>query len=148
MLSKILTTRDDFSVMILRLFLGGVMFPHGAQKLLGWFGGHGFTGTMQFFTHTMGIPYVFALMAVLAESVGSLGLIAGFFTRICAFGIGVNMVVAVLMVHVKNGFFMNWFGTKTGEGCEYHLLVIGMALALILAGGGRWSLDSLISRKK
>ena len=141
-------TQDVFSGTVLRLFLGMVMFPHGAQKLLGWFGGHGFTGTMHFFTVTMGIPYVFALLAILAESVGSIGLILGLFTRICAFGIGVTIVVAVLMVHLKNGFFMNWFGTQAGEGYEYHLLVLGMALTLMFTGGGRWSLDSIISRKK
>jgi putative oxidoreductase len=148
MLNKILATRDDFSMLVLRLALGGVMFPHGAQKLFGWFGGHGFTGTMQMFTHTMGIPYVLALLAVLAESVGAVGLMTGFFTRICALGIGVNMTVAIFMAHIQNGFFMNWFGTKAGEGYEYHLLAIGMALALMLAGGGRWSVDSLISRKE
>jgi len=147
MLNTILTTKEDLSGTILRLFLGLVMFPHGAQKLLGWFGGHGFTGTMNFFTDTMGIPYIFALMAVLAESLGSVGLILGFFTRVCAFGIGVTIGVAALMVHVQNGFFMNWFGTQAGEGYEYHLLVVGMALALLVTGGGRWSLDALIAKK-
>lgn len=146
MLNRILATKHNFSSTVLRVALGLVMLPHGAQKMLGWFGGHGFTGTMHFFTDTMGIPYVFALMAVLAESVGSVGLIAGFFTRICAFGIGVTIAVAALMVHVKNGFFMNWFGTQAGEGFEYHLLVIGMALTLLIAGGGRWSFDSMLSK--
>lgn len=146
MLNTILTTKEDLSGTILRLFLGLVMFPHGAQKLLGWFGGHGFTGTMNFFTDTMGIPYIFALMAVLAESLGSVGLILGFFTRVCAFGIGVTIGVAALMVHVQNGFFMNWFGTQAGEGYEYHLLVVGMALALLVTGGGRWSLDAIIAK--
>ena len=146
MLHNILRTHDDVSATILRVTLGMVMLPHGAQKVLGWFGGHGFTGTMHFFTDTMGIPYVFALMAVLAESLGAIGLIAGFCTRLCAFGVGTTMAVAALMVHVHNGFFMNWFGTQAGEGFEYHILAVGMALALLVAGGGRWSIDAALAR--
>ena len=146
MLHNILRTNDDVSTTVLRVTLGMVMLPHGAQKVLGWFGGHGFSGTMHFFTDTMGIPYVFALLAVLAESLGAIGLIAGFFTRLCAFGVGTTMVVAALMVHVHNGFFMNWFGTQAGEGFEYHLLAVGMALALLVAGGGRWSIDAAMER--
>lgn len=148
MLHKILSTNNDYSSTVLRIALGLVMFPHGAQKLLGWFGGYGFTGTMHFFTETMGIPYAFALMAVLAESIGSVGLIVGFFTRFCAFGVGTTMAVAALMVHIKNGFFMNWFGTQAGEGFEYHILAVGMALALLFAGGGRWSIDSILTKEK
>ena len=148
MLHKILATKNDYSSTVLRIALGLVMFPHGAQKLLGWFGGHGFMGTMHFFTDTMGIPYVFALMAVLAESIGSVGLIVGFCTRVCAFGIGTTIAVAALMVHVQNGFFMNWFGTQAGEGFEYHILAIGMALSLLISGGGRWSIDSILSKEK
>jgi len=147
MLTKIFSTRDDFSSTILRLTLGVVMLPHGMQKLFGWFGGYGFNGTMHFFTDTMGIPYVFALLAVLAESLGALGLITGLFTRISAFGVGVTIAVGALMVHIPNGFFMNWFGKQSGEGFEYHILVVGMAMTLILTGGGRWSLDSLLSKK-
>lgn len=148
MLHKLLATKNDYSSTVLRIALGLVMFPHGAQKLFGWFGGHGFSGTMHFFTATMGIPYALALMAVLAESIGSVGLIVGFFTRVCAFGIGTTMVVAMLLVHVRNGFFMNWFGTQAGEGFEYHILAIGMALTILIAGGGRWSIDSILSREK
>ena len=144
MLNRILDTRNELSTTILRIALGVVIFPHGMQKLFGWFGGFGFTGTMHFFTDTMGIPYVFALLAVLAESLGSIGLITGLFTRICAFGVGTTIAVGALMVHLPNGFFMNWFGKQAGEGYEYHILVVGMALTLLLTGGGRWSLDRLI----
>src|SRR5436305_1677993 len=108
MLKKIVCTKCDPAGFILRLALGIVMFPHGAQKVLGWFGGYGFTGTMGFFTGKMGVPYAFALLAIAAEFLGSLGLIVGFLTRIAAFGIAVNMAVAVYMVHFQNGFFMNW----------------------------------------
>ena len=93
MLNKLLATKDEFSTTILRVILGVVMLPHGAQKLLGWFGGNGFSGTMHHFTENMGIPYLFALLAVLAESFGALGLIAGLFTRVAAFGIGATIGV-------------------------------------------------------
>jgi len=147
MLNTILDTKNELSTTILRIALGLVMFPHGMQKLFGWFGGFGFSGTMHFFTDTMGIPWILALMAVLAESLGSIGLITGLFTRISAFGVGVSIAVGALMVHLPNGFFMNWFGKQAGEGYEYHILVVGMALTLMLTGGGRWSLDRLILSK-
>lgn len=147
MLYKLIATKGDFSTAILRLVLGLVMLPHGAQKLLGWFGGNGFAGTMHHFTDVMGIPYLFALLAVLAEFFGALGLLTGLLTRVAAFGVGATIGVAALMVHVKNGFFMNWFGTQAGEGYEYHLLVVAMALVLVMTGGGRWSLDGLIAKK-
>lgn len=145
---RILATQDDVSLTVLRLFLGLVMLPHGLQKLLGWFGGRGFSGTMQGFTDDMGIPFVFALLAIVAESFGSLGLIVGLCTRIAAFGVGVTIAVAALLVHLPNGLFMNWSGKKAGEGFEFHLLVVGMALALVIGGGGKWSLDGLISARR
>jgi len=148
MIRKLFETNGDVSSFILRVLLGIVFFPHGAQKLLGWFGGNGFEATMGAFTQKMGIPALFAFLAVMAESLGSLGLITGFLTRVSALGIGTNMVVAVVMIHIHNGFFMNWFGNKTGEGFEYHLLAIAIALALIIKGGGRWSVDRLISKKQ
>lgn len=147
MIRKMVQTDDDIASFLLRLFLGIVFFPHGMQKVFGWFGGAGFSGTMEGFTAQMGIPAFFALLAILAEAAGSLGLLTGFLTRIAAFGIGCNMAVAIYMVHFKNGFFMNWFGKQQGEGFEYHLLVIALALALMIRGGGRWSIDRLLSEK-
>ncbi len=147
MLNKLLTTNDEIAATALRITLGLVIFPHGAQKLFAWFGGYGFSGTMHHFTENMGIPYVFALLAILAESFGSLGLIVGLGTRIAALGIGITIGVAALMGHVQHGFFMNWSGKQAGEGFEYHLLVVGMALALIISGGGKWSLDRLLAKK-
>lgn len=145
MFKRILATRDDINLTIVRVFLGLVFFPHGAQKMLGWFGGPGFSGTMQMFTQNMKVPMVFAFLAICAEFLGSLGLIVGLCTRIAAFGILANMVVAIFMVHLPNGFFMNWTGKQAGEGFEYHLLVLGMALALIVGGGGKASLDRKIA---
>ena len=121
--------------------LGVVMFPHGAQKVLGWFGGHGFARTMHAFTTQMHIPALFALLAIVVEFCGSLGLIVGLLTRIAAFGIFCVMAVAIAMVHWHNGFFMNWAGRQAGEGFEYHVLVIAMCLALMITGAGRGSLD-------
>jgi putative oxidoreductase len=147
MLKKLIQTDQDVSSLILRVLLGIVFFPHGAQKLLGWFGGNGFSGTMGFFTDKMGIPVIFAFLAIMAESLGSVALITGVLTRIAALGIGSVMIVAVLMVHLPHGFFMNWFGTQQGEGFEFHILAIAIALALIVKGGGKWSVDRNMSRK-
>ncbi|MBS1243147.1 MAG: DoxX family protein, partial [Nitrospirae bacterium] len=140
MFKKLVRTDNDIAIMVIRIALGVVFFPHGMQKLFGWFGGPGFSGTLGMFTDKMGIPAVFAFLAIMAEGLGSLGLITGLFTRVAAFGIGMNMAVAVYMLHWQNGFFMNWFGNQKGEGFEFHILVIGMAIALIIKGGGKWSL--------
>jgi putative oxidoreductase len=144
-LYSLFQTGRAYSTLLLRLTLGAVFFPHGAQKVLGWFGGYGFTGTMGFFTGTMHIPAVFAFLAIAAEFAGSIGLILGLGTRIAALGILSTMVVAIATVHAQFGFFMNWAGTQKGEGFEYHLLAIGIALALIIRGGGKWSADAAIA---
>jgi putative oxidoreductase len=140
-----MATQDRVSLLLLRLLLGGVMFPHGAQKVLGWWGGPGLDATIQGFTTHMGIPLVFAWLAVAAEFLGSLGLIVGLLTRVAAFGVGVNMVVAVAMVHFKNGFFMNWMGNQKGEGFEYHILAVAAAVVLMIDGGGKASLDRALT---
>ena len=113
--------------------------------MLGWFGGYGFSGTMGMFTNVLHIPAIFAFLAIAAEFFGGLGLIFGLLTRIAAFGIAVNMVVAVLTIHMHVGFFMNWAGTQKGEGFEYHLLVLAMTLLLMIKGGGAASVDRAIS---
>ena len=138
-------TDNSLSTLILRVMLGTIFFPHGAQKALGWFGGYGFEGTMGFFTGTMHIPTVFALLAITAEFAGSIGLILGCCTRIAAFGIASVMIVAA-QVHAPNGFFMNWMGNQKGEGIEYSLLALTIAVALILLGGGPLSVDRAISK--
>ena len=134
-------TDDGWAGFILRVTLGLVMFPHGAQKLLGWFGGFGFDGTMGFFTQKMGLPWLIALLVIIGESFGSVALLAGFLTRFAAASLAVIMLGAITMVHLSNGFFMNWSGQQKGEGYEYHLLVIGVAAALLVTGGGKWSVD-------
>jgi putative oxidoreductase len=108
-----------------------------------WFGGHGLSGTLDAFTQGMGLP----LLVVAAEFLGAIGLIVGFLTRPAAAGIFAVMVGAIAMVHLKHGFFMNWFGKQGGEGFEYHLLAIAISLALVLSGGGMASIDRLLSRR-
>ena len=139
-------TNDNFSYWVPRVMLGCVMFPHGAQKLLGWFGGFGFTNSMTYFTQTAGLPWVVAFLIIMGESFGSLGLILGFFTRLSAFGLICIMLGAIITVHIPNGFFMNWFGKQAGEGFEYHLLVIGISIPLLINGGGKYSVDGLINK--
>jgi putative oxidoreductase len=147
MFDRLFRTNNDITPLILRLFLGVVIFPHGAQKALGLFGGYGFSGTIGFFTQNMGLPLVLALLVIAAEFLGSIGLITGFLTRLSAFGIASVMAGAIFMVHTPNGFFMNWSGKQAGEGFEFHLLVIGIALVLVITGGGGLSIDGLISQK-
>ncbi len=139
-------TDESWAGLILRVALGGVIFAHGAQKLLGWYGGFGFDGTMGFFTQKMGLPWLVAFLVIIGESIGSLGLIAGLLTRFTAASFIVIMLGAIVTVHLRQGFFMNWFGQQQGEGFEYHLLVIAMSLALLVVGGGKWSLDGLIAK--
>jgi putative oxidoreductase len=145
MLRKLIATDDTTATTILRVVLGMVFFAHGAQKMLGWFGGFGFTGTMGFFTGTMHIPAFFAVLAIAAEFFGGLGLILGLLTRVAAFGIAVNMLVAVLMVHSQFGFFANWSGTQKGEGYEFHLLALAMCAFLMIKGAGAVSVDRKLS---
>ncbi|MCA9473980.1 MAG: DoxX family protein [Nitrospirales bacterium] len=138
-------TDDRWTGLIVRVMLALVIFPHGAQKLLGWFGGNGFEGTMGFFTQQMGMPWIVAFLVIIGESVGALALALGLFTRFSAASLGVIMLGAITIVHWPHGFFMNWFGQQAGEGFEFHLLVIGMALALVAEGGGKWSVDRAIA---
>ena len=146
MLRGIIGTKDDYAALMLRLMLGIVFFVHGSQMVLGWFGGYGFVNTVNAFTQKMHIPFVFALLAIAAEFLGSIALLMGLFTRIAALSIGIVMVVAVGLAHWQNGFFMNWSGAQKGEGFEYHLLVIAIAAALMIKGGGSFSIDKKLSK--
>ena len=143
--TKLIRTNPSAVPAILRLVLGAVFFTHGAQKMLGWWGGYGFSGTMNSMEH-MGIPAVFAFLAIAAEFFGGLGLILGLLGRVAAFGIACTMVVAIVKVHAANGLFMNWSGQQKGEGFEYHLLVLAMTAAIMIAGSGAWSVDRALSR--
>ncbi len=161
MFKKLMSTTNDGALTILRLMLGVVFFAHGSQKMLGWFGGYGLSGTMHFFTDMMHIPAPFAFLAIAAEMMhipapfaflaiaaeffGGIGLILGLLTRVAAFGIACNMVAAIVMVHRHFGLFANWSGTQKGEGIEYHLLTIAIAVALMIRGAGALSADAAIA---
>jgi putative oxidoreductase len=141
------TNPRNLTAFIIRITLGLILFPHGAQKLLGWFGGYGFSGTMGFFTGTLHMAYITALLVILIECFGSILLFFGFLTRIAAFGFICLFVGIIFTVHIHNGFFMNWgLVNGKGEGYEYHLLVLGISLALLVSGGGTASVDAAISK--
>lgn len=147
MLKKLFQTDSDYLLSMVRVVLGVVFLAHGAQKVLGWFGGYGFKATMGAMEH-MGIPAPFAFLAIAAEFAGGLGLIVGLLSRVAAFGIGVEMMVAVAKFHAANGLFMNWAGNQKGEGFEYHLLALALLAVVLLRGAGAVSLDRRIARRQ
>jgi putative oxidoreductase len=146
-MKKIFQTNENSAVTILRIVLGIVLFPHGAQKLLGWFGGYGFEGTMGFLTGTAGLPWILAFMVIMIEFFGAFALIFGFATRIVSVGVISLFTGIVFTSHFQNGFFMNWSGQMQGEGFEYHLLVVGIAIALLINGSGRWAVDRVLMKR-
>ena len=148
-MKRILSTNPgNITVLIARIALGVVVFPHGAQKLLGWFGGYGFSGTMGFLTSN-GLPWIIALLVILIEFFGALMLIFGFGTRIAAVGIIVNFLGVVITSHASNGFFMNWYmQPNKGEGLEYFILLFGLAIISLIAGGGKVSIDAVLTKDK
>ena len=146
-MKSIFKTNNDYTGLFLRLTIAMVLFPHGAQKLLGWFGGYGFTGTMQFFTDTMGLPWLVGFLVIIIEFFGSLLLLLGLGSRILAAAVAILCIGIILTSHLQNGFFMNWFGNQKGEGYEYFLLLIGLSIALLINGSGKFSVDKLLSNK-
>jgi putative oxidoreductase len=147
MLSRLLRTRDDWTLTLIRVVAGGVMLPHGMQKMFGWFGGAGFSATIHNFGQR-GFPAPLIFLVIMAEFFGSLGLILGCLSRIAAFGIAVDMTVAAITTTSHFGMFINWSGKQKGEGMEYQFLMIAMALAILIAGGGALSVDRALSPGK
>ena len=145
MLKRLLQTTNDPVFTIIRLVLGLVFFAHGGQKMLGWFGGYGFSGTLSAFS-TSGMPISLALFVILTEFFGSVALICGAFARVASGAIALLMEGAIAMVHAHFGFYMNWFGQQKGEGFEYHLLAIGLAVAVLVRGAGSFSIEGLLSK--
>lgn len=143
----LVNTTPAVILLVLRLLLAAVIWPHGAQKVFGWFGGYGFAGTMNFFTKSMGIPAPLAFLAIAAEFAAPIALALGLFGRVAALSIGAVMVVAVLTTHLPNGFFMNWFGNQKGEGFEFHILALAIVLAILIGGSGAFSVDYHLSRQ-
>jgi len=147
MFKKFFATRDDLALTIVRIALGLAILPHGLQKTIGAFGGYGFSGTMGFFTQQAGLPVIVAFLVIVGESLGALGLITGFFSRLSALGVALIMTGAALMVHSQNGFFMNWAGSQKGEGFEYHLLALTLSVVVLIFGAGKFSIDSIVAEK-
>lgn len=147
MFRKLIHTDASWATRIVSLMLGIVFFPHGAQKMFGWFGGPGFAGEMELLTGLVGLPAVVALLVILGEFFGSLGLIVGFLSRAAAAGIAVIMVGAVVVAHLQHGFFMNWSGQQAGEGFEYHLLALALCAVVMLRGSGAASVDRALTAR-
>jgi putative oxidoreductase len=139
-------TTDSYAPLALRFLLAAVLFPHGAQKLLGWFGGFGFDGTMHYFTDQVGIPSLVGFAVIIIEFFGPVFLLLGFATRLWSLGI-IGIMAGVIATTFNQYFFMNWFGTQKTEGFEFFLLAIGMSLSLLISGGGVHSIDALLSSK-
>lgn len=146
MFKGLFRTGSSASFLFLRLALGIVMFPHGAQKVLGWYGGPGYEKTIEIFTTNMHFPLLLVILLMTAEFAGSLFIIIGFLTRVWALAIGTSMSVCAYMNHLQHGFFMNWFGNQKGEGFEFHILVVGIALALVIGGSGPLSVDKKLGK--
>lgn len=145
MKKKIFYTDNHWTGLIARVILGLLMLPHGLQKTFGLFGGYGYNGTMGWLTQTMHIPSLIAFLVIVAEFVGAVSLIAGFATRFWSFVMIPLMLGAVLMVHMPHGLFMNWSGTAGGEGYEYHIAIIALAVISLVNGAGKFSIDRQIA---
>lgn len=146
-MQTLLSTQLNNGFSIARLTLGLVIFPHGAQKMLGLFGGFGFTGTIEFFIQQMGLPFIVALSVIIIEFFGSISLILGFLSRFWAIAFIGLFLGIIFMSQLQNGFFMNWFGNQDGEGFEYSILIIGLALSTLINGSGRYAFDNIIYEK-
>lgn len=142
MINRMLNTESNWGALIARLTLGIVLFPHGAQKMLGLFGGYGFAGTMDAFTNQMNLPWIVAFAVIMIEFFGSIFLILGFASRLWSLAIAGLFVGIIFTAHLEHGFFMNWFGNQAGEGYEYALLIIGIAITVLINGSGKYALDS------
>ncbi|WP_350287401.1 DoxX family protein [uncultured Croceitalea sp.] len=147
LLEKTITTHPNLGFAIARLTLGLVILPHGAQKLLGLFGGYGYSATMDSLTTQMGLPSLVAFSVIMIEFFGSISLILGFFSRFWALSLAGMFTGIIITTQLEHGFFMNWFGNQAGEGYEYSLLILGIAMTVLFNGSGEWSIDSLISKK-
>jgi putative oxidoreductase len=140
MIEKLLQTDTDYVCTFLRIVAGIIIFPYGMQKLLGWFDGVGIKGTLEQMT-VRKIPKFIAWLIIIGQSLGSIALIFGFLGRIAAGGLFI-IFTGALIVHLPDGWSMNWFGTKDGEGIEYHVLLLSLLLIIIVNGSGAMSIDS------
>ncbi len=145
-MDALVATSSSGAITVVRVVLGVIFFAHGAQKVLGWFGGYGLQGTTKYLT-SQGLPLSVAYLVCFFEFLGGIGLVLGLLTRLAALAVVVVMIGAIAKVHWANGFFLNWSLTPgKGHGCEANLAFIAMAVACLLAGGGAWSVDLLLGR--
>jgi putative oxidoreductase len=141
-------THPSWAPIFARLALGIIFIAHGAQKVLGVWGGPGWSGSIQFLGQ-MGIPPALAIIAMLTELLGGIAIILGLLTRLAALGLTINMLVAAYMVHLPNGFFINFAcSPDRGHGVEFNLALIGLSLALFIWGGGNLSIDQAIGGER
>ena len=140
---KLTEKKLDITLLITRFIVAFVVLAHGVQKLFGWYGGFGFDNTITFFTQFIGLPYLFALLIILGETAGMLALAFGLFTRFFSATVIVIMLGAIFSLHASNGFYMNWMGTQSGEGYEFHIALIALSLVTLVNGGGSFSLDKI-----
>lgn len=148
MRQKIFNTNNDWTGLVTRLTIGLIIFPHGAQKVFGWFGGPGFTNEMKFLTETLQLTWLIAFLVIIIEFFGAISLIIGFASRLWCIAMIILFTGIIFTEHASNGFFMNWFGTQKGEGYEYHLLVIGLSLSTLINGSGKYSIDRIFFNKQ
>lgn len=136
------TNPNNYAPIFARLAIMLTIFPHGAQKLLGWYGGGGFEGTMGFLTTGANLPWIIAFLVIIIEFFGPLFLLVGAFTRIAAFAVVINFLGIVFTNTIHNGYFMNWSGVAgQGEGMEYFILLFGLLIILLIKGAGALSID-------
>lgn len=146
-LKSLFSTKEHYSGLIVRLTLGIVILPHGLQFLFGWLGGSGFNGAMQYLTGYGGLPWIISLLVILLQSFGAVSILIGFAGRIMAFSTTILFIGMIVTSHLDHGFFMNWLGKQSGEGYEYHLLVIGLCINLLYTGSGSFSVDRFLSER-
>lgn len=146
-LSIFFKTNEHLSGLIVRITLAFVMLPHGCQLLFGWFGGFGFTGTMNYFTQVEGLPWMIGFLVIALQFFGALAILVGFMGRFFAMAMAVLFFGMVVTSHWQHGFFMNWMGNQQGEGFEFHVLAIGLSLALLVSGSGAYSVDARLTKQ-
>ena len=146
LLRAMMVTSDDRIPMLARLALGIVILPHGAQNLFGWFGGPGIDGALGSYAAN-GIPPFLGWIALVAQFFGGVALVIGFMGRVAAFAIAVVLIAAVITLHWSVGFFMDWNGQLQGEGFEFHILAVTLALIVLIRGSGALSIDRVLSTR-
>src|ERR1700730_9506805 len=144
MIESLTGTHGGWAVAIARIVLGIVFFAHGAQKMLGWYGGPGLASSLRTFTQHLHLPSTLVFLVIAGELLSGIGLIVGLFSRIAALVIALTMVGAIATAHFRFGLFLNWFGNQEGHGIEYHLLAIALALVVVVKGAGAFSVDRLV----